>query len=62
MEIGLERKGRQEESVVALIYAVEDDKNILEIEMFALKTADIRLMALSAPGIFIKNWTKSSRT
>ena len=39
MEIGLERKGRQEESVVALIYAVEDDKNILEIEMFALKNS-----------------------
>ena len=29
---------------MALIYAVEDDKNILEIEMFALKNSAILVL------------------
>ena len=62
MEIGLERKGRQEESVVALIYAVEDDKNILEIEMFALKNSGYQVDGFECARDFYKNWTKSSRT
>ena len=33
------QKVRQEERTMALIYAVEDDKNILEIEMFVLKNS-----------------------
>lgn len=31
------------EEMMALIYVVEDDKNISEIESFALKMQDIRL-------------------
>lgn len=41
---------------MALIYAVEDDKNILEIEMFALKNAATRWTALNVPAIFIRSW------
>ena len=54
MEIGLERKGRQEESVVALIYAVEDDKNILEIEMFALKNSGYQVDGFECARDFYK--------
>ena len=46
---------------MALIYAVEDDKNILEIEMFALKNSGYQVEALSALMIFIKSWKRSSR-
>ena len=34
---------------MALIYAVEDDKNILEIEMFALKNSGYQVAARSGP-------------
>ena len=43
---------------MALIYAVEDDKNILEIEMFALKNSGYQVEALSALMIFIKSWKR----
>ena len=39
---------------MALIYAVEDDKNILEIEMFALKNSGYQVDGFECAGDFYK--------
>lgn len=39
---------------MALIYAVEDDKNILEIEMFALKNSGYQVEGFECARDFIK--------
>ena len=39
--------------MASLIYVVEDDQNIREIESFALKTADILLSLLTAVKHFL---------
>ena len=51
-----------EERTMALIYAVEDDKNILEIEMFALKNSGYQVEGFECARDFIKSWKRSSRT
>ena len=45
---------RQEERTMALIYAVEDDKNILEIEMFALKNSGYQVEGFECARDFYK--------
>ena len=47
---------------MALIYIVEDDKNIQEIEMFALKNIDYAVEGLNVPEIFTKGCTRNFRT
>lgn len=36
------------EDIMAYVYVVEDDKNISEIESFALKMQDIQLLSVQA--------------
>lgn len=48
------QKVRQEERTMALIYAVEDDKNILEIEMFALKNSGYQVEGFECAHDFYK--------
>ena len=48
------QKVRQEERTMALIYAVEDDKNILEIEMFALKNSGYQVEGFECARDFYK--------
>ena len=46
---------------MALIYAVEDDKNILEIEMFALKNSGYQVEGFECAHDFYKKLKRSSR-
>ena len=41
---------------MALIYIVEDDENIREIETIALKNSNYMCVLLKRQRIFIKNW------
>lgn len=47
---------------MALIYIVEDDKNIQEIEMFALKNIDYAVEGFECAGDFYKGCTRNFRT
>lgn len=46
---------------MALIYAVEDDKNILEIEMFALKNSGYQVDGFECARDFYKKLKSGSR-
>ncbi len=56
------QKVRQEERTMALIYAVEDDKNILEIEMFALKNSGYQVEGFECARDFYKKLEEKQRT